>query len=500
MSGPALPVDGRWATLVLKNGRVFTMDPACPMATAVAAQGEHILAVGSDTEIEGFVRPDKTKVYDVCGKVVAPGFIDIHVHLERGSRHVTALWARQGVTTVVTGNCGVSSPDVGEYLRGIDVDGARCDVATLVGSDQVRRAAGVTSRYSAASTSQMTRLRDATRDALLAGAVGISVGPDYAPGMSFDEQVALAEVAAAERTVVTSHVRVQRGRGQVAHRAAIEEFLAVGRIAGSSLEISHITSVSGRSYDEVYELVEAARHETLDVTADCYPYDAWSTGIQTAVFDGDWRAAFGVDFSDVEVVGGPCTGVRLDEALFARLRAAPHDTAVVGHGIPWEAVTRVFCRPWCMVASDGIPGWGTGEDIGHPRQAGTFSRVLARLVREEGVLTLTDALMKMTSLPAWRLQLPGKGRIAPGFDADLVVFDRQTVKDQAGYAEAECRLPPQGIALVFLRGRLGVRDGACLGPPPGRALRRTCLSQPHTPVITSLPTLAELTQGPARGR
>jgi N-acyl-D-amino-acid deacylase len=466
------------------------MDPGRPVAEAVAIADGRILAVGSDEEIGEFVRPGLTVVHDVAGHVVSPGFVDIHTHLEYGSPEATAVYARQGVTTAVTGNCGVSSADVAVYLEAIDAAGAYCDVATLVGSVTLRVSAGVGDRRATASNTQLKRIQAAAGAALQLGAVGISLGPDYAPGTDVAEQSALAEVAAAERCTLTSHVHVHRAE-RPDPLAAVEEFLVAGRAAGAALEISHIASIAGSTIDDVITLVEGARSQGVDVTADCYPYEAWSTLIKSALFDGEWTSRLDVDYGDVEVVGGPYDGVRLDPELFAELREAREDTVVIGHAIPWHAVAEALRRPWCMVASDGAPTDFGGVDLGHPRQAGTFPRVLARLVRQDGVLGLAEALLKMTALPAWRLQLPGKGRLAPGFDADLVVFDPGAVNDRADYSTDKCGLPPEGIALVFVRGQLCVSGAGCLDTRPGRALRRAHAGS-AVPVINHYPTLEEI--------
>ena len=190
------------------------------------------------------------------------------------------------------------------------------------------------------------------------------------------------------------------------------------------------------------------------------------------MFDGDWRTRHEVDFADVEVISGPHLGERLNEELFRELRAAPEDTTVVGHGIPWTSVTTALRRPFCMVGSDGAPEAGeAGVTLGHPRMAGTFARVLGPLVRDERLFDLEEALFKMTALPAWRLGLAGKGMLAAGCDADLVVFDPEKIADTAGYEPEQCADPPVGVHLVFVRGVLTVRDGAYLGALAGRAAR-----------------------------
>lgn len=457
-----------WATVVLRNGRVLTMDPAHPAATAVAVHGARILAVGTDAEVQVFVRPGVTRDCDVAGLTVTPGFIDIHAHLDLGGSTGPEVFVRQGVTTVVTGNCGLSVTDVGAFLAEIDDVGAQCNVASCVGPENLRPLTGQTDKYAPLSAAQLVRLEKLVERALGAGAVGVSLGPEYTPGTDLEEQLALARLAAAHGVVVASHVRPTTCGAP----EGVRELIDIGRRAGCPVQVSHVASIAGADIDATLAVIDEARAAGVDVTADCYPYDAWSTSLQSAVFDGDWRARHGLDFADVEVVGGPRAGERLDARLFDELRAAPEDTMVVGHGIPWRAVTTALRRPYCMVGSDGVPESGDdGATHGHPRMAGTFPRVLGPLVREEHLFDLEEALLKMTALPARRLRLERKGRLAAGLDADLVVFDPATIADAADYGPASCAAPPVGLEMVFVRGVLTVRDGVYQGTLAGRAVR-----------------------------
>jgi N-acyl-D-amino-acid deacylase len=462
VSGP------EWATLVVRNGRVLTMDPRRPVATALAARGARIIAVGSDEDVAALVRPGVTEVHDADGLVVAPGFVDIHAHLDWGGSLGPEVFVRQGVTTVVTGNCGISIADVGSHLDAVDAAGAQCNVASFVGLMRLRRLAGQDDLYAPSSPAQIDRLQGLADEALAAGAVGVSLGPEYVPGAGPDELMALAGPAAAHGRLVASHVRHAVARAP----EAVQELVDLGEAVGCAVQVSHVGSIGGSNIDATLAVVERALVDGLDVAADCYPYDAWSTMLQSAVFDGDWRARHQVDFGDVEVVSGDHAGERLDERLFAELRASADDVSVVGHAIPWRAVTTALRRPYCMVGSDGVPELDAQGNVrGHPRMAGTFPRVLGPLVRDERLFDLPEALFKMTAQPAGRLGLAAKGVLAPGCDADMVVFDPVTVADAAGYGLESCAAAPVGLRLVIVRGVLTVRDGVYTGAMAGRAAR-----------------------------
>lgn len=471
MSGMKLPGPGagpEWATLVVKNARVLTMDPARPQASAVAARGARIIAVGDDEDVSPLVRHGVTEVHDAAGLVVAPGFVDIHAHLDAGGSLGPELFVRQGVTTVVTGNCGLCEDDVVAYLDEIDAVGAQCNVASLVGLIQLRERAGQTDLYAAATAGQRERLAALAHEALAAGAVGVSLGPEYAPGAAWDELLALAQAAASYGRPVSSHVR----HAGVRAPEAVQELVDLCRTAGCPAQVSHVGSIGASNIAATLAVIERARDGGQDVTADCYPYDAWCTLLHSAVFDGDWRAGHEMDYGDVEVISGIHAGERLDEALFEELRASDEPVSVVGHAIPWRAVTTALRRPYCMVGSDGVPELGEGGVVrGHPRMAGTFPRVLGPLVRDERLFPLEEALFKMTALPAWRLGLAGKGVLATGRDADLVVFDPATVADTAGYGLETCADAPVGLELVVVRGVPTVRDGVYMGAMAGRSAR-----------------------------
>jgi dihydroorotase len=244
---------------------------------------------------------------------------------------------------------------------------------------------------------------------------------------------------------------------------ALQEVIADAAATGASLHVVHITSMGLRETPLCLEMIEGARRRGLDVTTEAYPYTAGMTDLGSAIFSDGWQARQGgIGFGDLQWAA---TGERLTAESFARYRRQGGMVAI--HSIPEEIVKLAMGNPIVEIASDGILENGKG----HPRAAGTFTRVLGRYVREQHVLPLMEALRKMTLAPAERLGVPAKGRIAVGADADLAVFNAERVTDRATFEN-----PAQyseGMVYVLVNGVPVVRNGSLVeGVAPGRGLRR----------------------------
>jgi hypothetical protein len=247
---------------------------------------------------------------------------------------------------------------------------------------------------------------------------------------------------------------------------ALEEVISAAAITGAPLHVVHIQSTGGPATPKLLQMIGEAKSRNLDVTTECYPYIAGMTDIKSAIFDEGWQEVFGIDYKDLQWAA---TGERLTKETFAQYRQTGGMVAVFS--MTEEVVTGAIKSPLTIIASDGILENGKG----HPRTAGTYSRILGKYVREQNVLTLMDALTKMTLMPAQRLErrvpsMRKKGRIRPGADADLTIFDPQTISDRSTFQEPAKYA--DGIKFVIVNGVVIVKDGQLQpGVDPGRPVR-----------------------------
>jgi dihydroorotase len=314
----------------------------------------------------------------------------------------------------------------------------------------------------AATPEEQREILSLVQNGLDEGALGVGIGIAYVPLASRAEILDLFRLAAEKKTAVYVHMR-NGGPVEPGVLDALQEAIADAAVAGASLHVVHITSMGLRETPLCLEMIEGARRRDLDVTTEAYPYTAGMTDLGSAIFSEGWQARQGgITFGDLQWAA---TGERLTAASFARYRQQGGMVAI--HSIPEEIVKLAIGNPLVEIASDGILADGKG----HPRAAGTFTRVLGRYVREQHVIVLMEALRKMTLAPAERLGVAGKGRIAVGADADLAAFDPERVTDRATFEN-----PAQyseGMVYVLVNGVPVVRGGSLVeGVAPGRGLRR----------------------------
>ena len=320
--------------------------------------------------------------------------------------------------------------------------------------------------YDAASEEELRRLAVLMERGLDQGGLGFGFGISYTPGAGHEELWRLFARAADRRAPVFIHLRSARAFRAGGAIAPFQEVIANAAATGASLHIVHMNSSAGEAAESVLLLIRGARARGVDVTTEAYPYTASASRIESALFDG-WEGRSAEAYARLQWVD---TGERLTEETFLGYRE--QGGWVITHGRSEATNEWIVGQPDVIAASDGIP---FSEGRAHPRGAGTFARILGYYVRERGVLSLMEALRKMTLLPAQRLvsiapEMAAKGRIQVGADADLTLFDADTVIDRATY-DAPDRYS-DGIRHVLVSGTFVVRDGALVeGVAPGRAIR-----------------------------
>jgi N-acyl-D-amino-acid deacylase len=240
-------------------------------------------------------------------------------------------------------------------------------------------------------------------------------------------------------------------------KAALEEVISAAEITGAALQLSHLAAhvYGGGNIAMAADMIRAAQKRGVDISADVYPYDAWATGIKSAVFDQGFDE-FNFKVSDLEIISGPLAGQYCTEELFAELRAYPDETNVACHNaIPMKDIEDAYSLPFVCVGSDAVLSPGADGHIkGHPRAAGSPARFLKEFVREKKLFPLSEGIRKLTLLPAQRLGLAKKGRIREGCDADLCLFDPEAIADKSLFGVDVCALPPAGIKAVICGGKL----------------------------------------------
>ncbi|MGM9507579.1 N-acyl-D-amino-acid deacylase family protein [Larkinella sp. GY13] len=503
---------GQSFDLVIKNGRVVDGTGNPWYYADVAIQNGKVARIGKIPATDG-----KT-VIDAKNQLVAPGFIDVHTHVEGSlqDRPGAENFLYDGVTTLVTGNCGSSATNLRTFFDSLRIGGFSPNLASMIGHNTVRLKV-MKMAFREPTAKEQTEMEALVEQAMKDGAVGISTGLIYTPGTyaRTPEIVNLAKMASRYGGVYASHMR---NEGQDVKKA-IEEAIQIGREAGIPVEISHFKVASkpiwGSSIETV-AMVEAARREGLDVTVDQYPYTASSTSLASIV--PSWALADG-DSATLLRFRDPATRTKIRKEMldglkkndrknydYAVVAYYPADTTFNGlsiskinqklgrknnaeteadlvlelmdktamkriqmvyHTMSEDDVATIMRYPNTMIASDaGVARFQSG--MPHPRGYGTNARVLGMYVRDKKVIPVEEAVRRMSSLPAQRFKLDDRGILKTGFAADLVIFDEKTVSDQSTYDIPHAY--STGFSYVLVNGIPVVENGKHNGKRPGQVL------------------------------
>lgn len=525
--------------LIIRNGTVIDGTGSAGFSADVAIKGDSIVTVGELAE-----NAEAAREVDAAGKVVTPGFIDLHTHSDNSFLVDPLADSKltQGVTFELMGNCGMSycaplndqtfdefksrtdkfDPEyqpgwstMGGYLSALEENGSTINIAAQVGHGTVRRTVmGMEPRMP--TPEEIDQMQGIFADSLDEGALGMSTGLWYAPGSYSlaDEVIALTQPAADRGKLYSSHIRSEAddlGGLFPAHAEAIE----VGRRTGARIQISHVKSVGPKFWGRGHELIEGmekARSEGIDVAGDQYPYEWSSTGFSGAMFarwalvggrqatldrlaDADTRARVRTDVTyyinrNHSAAGCVIASFPPDQSLEGRSLqdvadewgCEPEEAALrlyeqsegnyVLHSMELQDVDAIAKWPLMAIASDGSSLRDEGplsSGKPHPRSYATNSVIIEQFVVQRGLFTLEEAIYKMTTLPASRLNLSRRGRIAPGQVADLLVFDPANVKQNNDFVNPH--VYSTGMDFVFVNGKPALENGRPNGELPGRVMR-----------------------------
>ncbi len=498
------------ADILIKNGRVLDGTGNSWYYADVAIKDGRILKIG---QLDNYTA---AKVIDAKQRIVSPGFIDVHTHIEGDEfRNPTAdNFILDGVTTVVTGNCGSSHTDIKRYFWRLDSLKTSVNVATLLGHNDVRRAVmGMVDRDP--TEEELKKMEAIAEQAMIDGAVGLSTGLIYTPGTysKTSEILRLAQVVSRFKGLYASHMRSE-GDSIV---AAINEALYIGRTAGMPVQISHF-KISGQQNwgrsSETLPMIERAREEGIEVTIDQYPYTASSTSLNIMMPDEILAGGFDsmkARLQDPQTRKNVSKGLQMglkkrklkhfSYAVVAyhradtsyngksieeinRMKGRKHkakyeaetiiDLVLAGgagmvfHGMSEDDVKHIMRYPFNMFASDAsIRIYGQGAP--HPRGYGTNARVLQKYVREENVISLEEAVRRMTSLPAQKFGLRDRGLLREGMAADILIFHPSAVKEMTTFEKPHAY--SEGFSFAIVNGQLVVENGVHLGTRSGQTLR-----------------------------
>lgn len=436
--------------LVILNGRVIDPESKTDAVRNLGISNGKIKSI-SRAHLDG------RNTIDARGLVVSPGFIDLHQH---GQNEENARFkALDGVTSALELEVGTGDVDrwyadrAGKSLINYGVSAGHLAARMAAMKEPVTFLPTGEAARRTATEAEIAEMKQRIEQGLKQGAVAVGFGIQYTPQASQSEILEMFRVAARYGATCHVHMRNAGAKEPGGSVQALEEVIFAATSTGAPLHVVHIHSTGGPATPKLLQMIGEARARKLDITTECYPYIAGMTDIKSAIFNEGWQEVFGIDYKDLQWAA---TGERLTKETFEKYRKIGGMVAVFS--MTEEIVVGALRNPLTMIASDGI----LENSKGHPRTAGTYSRVLGKYVREDRALNLIDALTKMTLMPAQRLErrvpaMKNKGRIRTGADADITIFDPQTISDRATFQEPARE--SAGIKFVIVNGVMVVKDG-----------------------------------------
>ncbi len=449
--------------IVLSGGRVIDPETELDEIKNIGIRNGQILDISSDLLV------GKESI-DVSGLVVAPGFIDMHIHGITNQEQEYQV--RDGVTTALELefgipmlsewhklrkskaliNYGASASWIVDRTAGLENAEAAFDqIQQLISTGNYLGLPSTITHFTPTfsielSDDQRIKMLESIRESLAQGGIGIGVPAGYTKGATPEEIFRLYQLAGELQVPIFTHVR---SGGMMPIQQAISDAL----LTNAPLHIVHVNSMAGSEIGLAIEMVQTAKNKGFDITTELYPYTAGSTGLETAIFDAGWQERLGIDYHDLQWVA---TGERLTKETFEKYRK--EGGMVVVHSMQPEWISLGLASKNVIISSDGMPY----AKLAHPRTAGTFSRVLGKYVREDQLLSLNEAIEKMTLLPAKRLEKAApmmryKGRIQVGCNADITIFDPETIIDKATFEDG--LEFSEGVRHVLVSGVFVVKNG-----------------------------------------
>ncbi|MBM3154442.1 MAG: amidohydrolase family protein [Chloroflexi bacterium] len=482
--------------IAINNGRV--MDPLTGfdgVANVGIKDGKIAAVVPAKQKLGG------KRVINASGLVVAPGFINIHGHATGGGID-GGFHVRDGITTEITGNCGRTGVffydmpgaiqftpyPVTDFFSEVEKQGLVINIGTYTGNITLREAIGLKDKDEP-TPEQIARMVEMTGQEMEAGSLGISYGPFYAPGTTYQEMVDIAKETLKHGGGAAIHVRYAIPPPRDIE--ACEEAISLSKDSGIPILISHRGGqvVFPESTDKLIDLITRARAEGVQVSSDLQPYTASNTPLKAAVFDmplEPFAKLLDVSISDVgvgaAVVIDGNTVIKPGDSFASfeqfydirdRVKAGEiPDPTVIMHIYKAEKIALYFKSPFVMVENDGliVKDPNTGRYTGHPRGAGAFAKFFREYVREQGICDLMTGIAKCSTMAAVWLGMENKGRVQVGCDADLTLFDPEKITDKATYVEPG--QPSEGIPYVIVNGILAVDKGKLTGSKSGKVIKR----------------------------